>query len=200
MGSALNNSNIHLVLVSAPVYGHVRPHRVLARELAQRGYGVTFITGNAYASSPRRIKGVEFVPLKGKAAYDPDRILDYFPERARVSKESEIMGWDAAHIFLGCMKEQHEVLQEVLSDPKLAGKNLIIIGDLVFSGTLPMAMGSPMTKRVPYIGTSHAPLLCTSKEVPPMGTGLPSQGVEHNLTLHEFAVMIMNSFAVALDD
>ena len=52
------------------------------------GVPVTFITGTCFSSSMASIPGVDFVPLKGIADFDLSRLLDYFPDRAKLSKEA----------------------------------------------------------------------------------------------------------------
>ena len=65
-------SDIHLVYVAFPAYGHVRPLKSLAISLAAAGYTQTFITGSVFRSSLGTIRNLEFVPFSGKADFSLD--------------------------------------------------------------------------------------------------------------------------------
>lgn len=55
-------------LACTPVYGHLMPIRVIAKDLVARGFEVTFVTGSPYKSIMEEI-GCSFVPLEGYSDY-----------------------------------------------------------------------------------------------------------------------------------
>lgn len=69
------DDSIHLVMSACGGYGHVRPLRSLARDLARRGYAVTFIGCSPFRKSFEAIKGVEFVSFLGDADLKDDYVV-----------------------------------------------------------------------------------------------------------------------------
>jgi len=185
-------SNIHVVMVAVPGYGHVRPMRSLTRHLTQLGYPVTFITAHPFRKSFEAIPGVEFVQLQGKADFDQSNVDELWPERTTLPKDQTRFLYDLKHIFYSTLPDQHETLHSVLSRPELAEKKVVLLADLTYVGVLPMVLGSPTIRRVPIIGIGHAGLGMLSKDTAPFGMGLPSQGEEKNTELNAQMTQMMS--------
>ncbi|KAK5111003.1 hypothetical protein LTR62_005378 [Meristemomyces frigidus] len=193
------DSDVHLVLSACPAYGHVRPLRSLAQSLSELGIYMTFITGSAFRESLSHIKGLDVVPLTGKADYSMDDLAKFFPERANVPKGPFQFLWDMENVFFGSLPEQHKVLQSVLKRPDLVNKKVVLISDAAFTGCMPMILGSPGTRRVPLIGTSFFPLAVQSKDTAPFGMGLPSQGEAKNMEMNAQATQMLSGLGDFLD-
>ncbi|KAK3726073.1 hypothetical protein LTR37_000221 [Vermiconidia calcicola] len=200
MGSMARQKDTHIVFASTPFYGHVRPLRSLAKTLAGLGHPITFICGNTYKSSLNAINGVEFVGLEGKADFDPDRLLDYFPERFHHAKETVAVTHDIEFIFFGCMNDQHNALQNVLNSQDLASQRVVVISDACFTGTLPMLLGSPQARRVPCVGVANFPLFVLSKNAPPFGSGLIDQGLDKNAEMNAAALQSFSGVSTKIEE
>lgn len=138
MGSMGVDNDIHVVLAAVSGYGHVRPLRSLARSLTKVGYPVTFITGHTFRKSLEAIDGVEFVQLQGKADFDPERLDDFFPERATLPKDAMRFVWDLEHYFFAMIPDQHATLHSVLRRPELAQKKIVCVTDATYTGVIPV--------------------------------------------------------------
>jgi UDP:flavonoid glycosyltransferase YjiC (YdhE family) len=51
-----------------PFYGHLMPIRVIAKDLVQRGYDVTFVTSSHYGKAIEDV-GCTFVPITGVGTF-----------------------------------------------------------------------------------------------------------------------------------
>ncbi|KAF7191416.1 UDP-glucosyltransferase A1 [Pseudocercospora fuligena] len=181
---------VHIIIVALPFYGHVRPLRSLAKSLAGLGYGITFVAGTGERKKIEAISGAGFVPFKGRADFDPDRLGEHFPGRPT---EGMTAVWDIEHIFLDILPDQFDTLQEVLQQAMTAGRKTIVIQDGGFTGSLPSLLDSPKAIRVPTIGIGHFPLMILSEDTAPFGTGLQSQGKEINRQLNAGAIQMFTS-------
>ncbi|KAG9604033.1 UDP-Glycosyltransferase/glycogen phosphorylase, partial [Aureobasidium melanogenum] len=178
-------NDIHVVFISCPFYGHVRPLRSLASGLSDLGYrNMTFITGTTFRQGIEAINNVNFVPLKGLAEYDPDNLSATFPERALQPLDETLALWDIEHIFFGALHDQFEVLKDVISSPELRDKRVVVVADWLVTGTLPISLKSPHVRQVPIIAIGHSVFFGLSKDCAPFGMGLPPQSKERNLELN----------------
>ncbi|KAG9604023.1 UDP-Glycosyltransferase/glycogen phosphorylase, partial [Aureobasidium melanogenum] len=178
-------NDIHVVLISCPFYGHVRPLRSLASGLSNLGYrNMTFITGTTFRQGIEAINNVNFVPLKGLAEYDPDNLSATFPDRALQPLDETLALWDIEHIFFGALHDQFEVLRDVISSPELRDKRVVVVADWLVTGTLPISLKSPHVRHVPVIAIGHSVYFGLSKDCAPFGLGLPPQSKERNLELN----------------
>jgi UDP:flavonoid glycosyltransferase YjiC (YdhE family) len=206
MGS-ISPSNIHVVLLALPAFGHVRPAVVLAHQLLELNYTVTVVSGTTFRGRIEAIKGVEFVPLKGKANADFDvPLTERFPDRP---KENTIL-FDMEKVFYDAFVEQFETVKEVIERQDLRNRRVVIVQDgckfhpkatdcplgadadttSAFVGTMPIALESTEVRRVPIIGLGHFPLGILSEDTAPFNSGLPSQGKEANKKMNEGAMQM----------
>lgn len=78
--SKFDPGNVQVLVASVPIYGHVEKLRVVAADLVQRGYQVSFITGSVFRESVEKI-GARFVALEGTADFDSSNMSKLWPER-----------------------------------------------------------------------------------------------------------------------
>ncbi|USW48589.1 Putative UDP-glucuronosyl/UDP-glucosyltransferase [Septoria linicola] len=194
MGTLPDARKTHIIIAALPFYGHVRPLRPLAKELAARGYSVTFITGSVNQKQIEAIPGVDFVPLTGRADYHPDRLQEDFPGRP----EGMTVLFDIEHIFIGPLHDQFQTVQEVMVGAQANGKDIVLIQDASFVGSMPLLLGSPLALRVPVIGIGHFPLMLLSKDTAPFGSGLQSQGEEINDKMNAGAIQMFSGIQGSL--
>lgn len=116
----------HVVLLALPAFGHVRPAIALASSLVALGYTVTVITGSTSKSKIEAIKGVEFVPLKGKADVDFEQPLsERFPDRP---KDNTVL-FDMEKVFFDGFDDQFETVKEVIERPDLRDRRVVLVQD-----------------------------------------------------------------------
>jgi hypothetical protein len=58
-----------VLVASVPIYSHVEKLRVVAADLVERGYKVSFLTGSMFHESIEK-SGARFIPLGGTADFD----------------------------------------------------------------------------------------------------------------------------------
>lgn len=125
MGS-ISPPETHVVLLALPAFGHVRPAIALSTSLVALGYSVTVVTGTAFKDKIEAIKGVEFVPLKGKANVDFEQPLgERFPDRP---KENTVL-FDMEKVFLDGFHDQFEAVKEILERPDLRDRRVVLVQD-----------------------------------------------------------------------
>ncbi|OQN97490.1 hypothetical protein B0A48_16643 [Cryoendolithus antarcticus] len=196
MGSLPPQSDIHIVYIAVPGYGHVRPLRSLAKSLSKAGYNATFVTGDAFQDSLECIPNVDFHSFQGKANFHPERVFDSWPERAQQPQDATLAVWDIEHVFFGCMDGWFNAMQTVLTRPELAEKRVVIITDGFQTGVLPISLDTPQARRVPVLAIANFPIVALSKDTPPFGFGLPSQGEEKNEELNKMVEQAFSGVSV----
>ena len=170
-------------MAASPGYGHVRPIKALALALHKLGYPITFLAAPMFKASIEST-GVEFVSFGGKATLTHHDINTAHPERLKLGKGPEMVIYDTEHIFIAPMADHYAAFQSILNRESLRDKKVVIVSDSTIAGLMPMLLGAP-GRRVPIIAIGPMPILVMSKDTPPFGTAMPSQGEEKNLAMNE---------------
>lgn len=116
----------HVILLAVPVFGHVRPVIALASNLIRLGHTATIVTGTSFKAKMEAIKGVEFVPLQGKADADFEQPLaERFPDRPT---ENTVL-YDMEKVFLDPFHDQAKTVSELLDRPDMRERKVVIVQD-----------------------------------------------------------------------
>jgi len=153
-----------ILIAACPHVGHVSPLLTVARTLVRRGHGVTFLTSARFAD---QIRATGATPHPLPRAADPGGSLDDLPGRATTSGPARL-NFDIEHIFVRPMPLQAAALEDLL----VATRFDAILADAFFLGILPMLLGDP-TERPPVLSYVTTPLMLTSRDTAPGGTGIP---------------------------
>lgn len=159
-----------ILIAACPPVGHVAPLLNVARGLVIRGHDVTFLTSARHAAKVRAT-GASPHPLPYGADFDDSSLDADLPGRAETSGIGRV-NFDVKHLFVRPMPYQAAALDELL-----AGQHFdAIIADAMFLGVLPMLLGEAAS-RPPVLTCVTTPLLLTSRDTAPGGTGiLPGTG------------------------
>ena len=162
-----------VLVASVPIYGHVENLRVIAADLVQRGYKVSFLTGSAFRESIEKI-GARFIPLEGAADFDISDIEEACPERAQLPAGPEQLCWDLEHLFVAHMPEQYRAVQRFLEGAySQRADPVVIVQDTGFMGTAPVLLGAPGMQPAAVISIGITPLMLSSVDTAPFNSGLP---------------------------
>ncbi|TGO40177.1 hypothetical protein BHYA_0041g00440 [Botrytis hyacinthi] len=179
-----------LLVCSNPVSGHFAPCKIIAKVLIERGYEVTILTGSQFGPGIEAI-GATFVPLEGYSNFNdsPNGVAKKWPVRETLQGPAQML-FDMEHIFLNSMPSQFQSVQKALKlmTDKDPGRSIIIMQDIIFTGVFPLLMGAPGIKPTAVISLGITPIVLSSPDVPPMGSGLfpdsSPEGRERNQAMH----------------
>jgi UDP:flavonoid glycosyltransferase YjiC (YdhE family) len=147
-----------IIIATPPIPGEVRPLLQLARELAERGHQITFVTGGRFRASVEQF-GLTFVPTTGAADFD-DRVHNESPERKQLAPGPQMLNWDWINNFINPIPELHAILQRLLEqDP-----DQYLIANVVWLGAWPTALGAPGLRPRRWINVSAVPLALSSDD------------------------------------
>jgi MGT family glycosyltransferase len=156
----------HYIIATVPIHGHVSPLLPIARHLVDRGDDVRFLTGSRFADAVAAT-GATHVALPAAADYDDRDLTAKFPERSGLSPVKSI-AFDFEHIFVRPAEPQLHALQ-ALRDQEEA--DAVIVDPLFTAGALLTRL--PADRRPPVVVAGVVPLSLASRDVAPMGLGLP---------------------------
>jgi UDP:flavonoid glycosyltransferase YjiC (YdhE family) len=178
-----------VLVASVPIYGHVEKLRVIAADLLQRGYQVSFLTGSVFRESIEKI-GARFIPLQGTADFDASDVSELWPEREHLPPGPEQLCWDLEHCFIEHMPEQYRSVQHFLAEastPK--GVPVIVVQDTMFLGAIPVLLGAPGIQPAALISIGITPIILSSIDTAPFNSGLPpdssKKGRIRNIAMRE---------------
>lgn len=155
-----------IMIATMPVHGHVTPLLAVARHFAGRGDRVRFLTGSRFADVVTAT-GAEHLPLPAEADFDDRQDWNQtFPERAALSGTRAI-AHDLEHVFVRPGRTQHDaVMAAHAAEPADA-----LLADPAFVGGA-FLLGHPLGVRPPIVMCGICPLMITSRDTAPFGTGL----------------------------
>lgn len=156
----------HFIIATVPVHGHVSPLLPIARHLVERGDDVRFLTGSRFADAVAAT-GATHVALPGAADYDDRDLTARFPQRADLSPVKAI-AFDLEHIFVRPSEHQLQTLQALMAEQ---AADAVIVDPLFIAGALLTRL--PADQRPPVVVAGVVPLGLASRDVAPMGLGLP---------------------------
>ncbi|AVT38565.1 glycosyltransferase [Plantactinospora sp. BB1] len=155
-----------IIIAAMPIHGHVTPLLAVARHLAGRGDRVRFVTGARFAEVVRAT-GATHLPLPAEADFDDRRDWnETFPERAAL-RGTRALAHDIEHIFVRPGLPQHDaVMAAHAAEPADA-----VLTDPAFVGGA-FLLGHPLGVRPPVVMCGICPLMISSRDTAPFGTGL----------------------------
>ncbi|QKV74051.1 glycosyltransferase [Amycolatopsis sp. Hca4] len=163
---------VRVVLAAIPMPGHLIPLLPIGRHLVENGYDVTVLTSEALeplagdiVNSPRG----RLHPLRGKAAFDGNRILAEFPVVKDTPAGYRQVIVAPQEMFIPPIPEQFRAVQEVLEagDPATT----VVIHEGFFHGTWPLLLGAPGLRPAGTIGLGVSVLTLEDPRLPPFGFG-----------------------------
>lgn len=154
-----------ILIASCPPVGHIGPLLNVARGLALRGDNVTVLTSARHADTIRSA-GARPLPLPTAADYDDAALDAELPGRAETSGIARV-NFDVRHVFVRPLPYQAAALSDALADNTFDA----VLADATFLGVLPMLLDR-RRDRPPVLSYSTTPLLLTSRDTAPGGTGL----------------------------
>jgi UDP:flavonoid glycosyltransferase YjiC (YdhE family) len=175
--SKFEPGNAQVLVASVPIYGHFEKLRVVAADLVQRGYQVSFITGAVFRESVEKI-GARFVALEGTADFDSSDMTKW-PERELLPAGPEQLCWDLKHVFIDHMADQYWTVQHFLAGAysRRAGP-VVMVQDTTFLGAFPVLLGAPGMQPAAVISIGITPIVLSSIDTAPFNSGLPPDSSE----------------------
>ena len=155
-----------ILIATVPIHGHVTPMLAVAREFAERGDRVRFVTGSRFADAVSRT-GAEFLALPPLADFD-DRIdlNERFPERVGL-KGAASVAFDIEQIFMAPSRAQYDaVMVAHRSEPAD-----VLLVDPAFAGAA-FVLGHPRAERPALVMCGVIPLALSSRDTAPFGMGI----------------------------
>ncbi|KAB8303359.1 hypothetical protein EYC80_004791 [Monilinia laxa] len=179
-----------LLICSSPIQGHLAPCKVIAKQLINRGYEVTFLTGTRFGPGLEAI-GATFVPLQGYSDFSdlPSELAKRWPLKETFQGPAQML-FDMEYIFVNSMISQFHSIQSALKlmTDKHPGRPIVLLHDLVFCGVFPLLLNAPGIKPTAVIGIGITSIVLSSQDVPPPGSGLlpdtSPEGRERNKAMH----------------
>ncbi|OIW26901.1 MGT family glycosyltransferase [Coniochaeta ligniaria NRRL 30616] len=165
-----------LLICSTPVSGHIIPMLAIAKHLVAREYDVCFVSGSGYRQQAEAV-GAEFVSVEGYGDfYDLtswDLDTDWPPGQKHLEGPA-CFSHDLIHVFCRSLPSQHEAIQRALK--KLSAQNphrpIILMTESLNFGALAIARGAPGLRPDGFIAIGLNPILLTSVDHPPFGSGM----------------------------
>ncbi|ASO20120.1 UDP:flavonoid glycosyltransferase YjiC (YdhE family) [Actinoalloteichus hoggarensis] len=175
-----------VLIAAVPIHGHVTPMRAIARNLVERGYPVTFLTGQDFRESVERT-GARFRSLPSEADLTGP-VNELFPERDTGALRREQIEFDMRLTIHG-LSGQHAAMQEILAEAD--GEPVVLVHETLFMGGWPVRLGAPGLRPAGVVGIGVIPVPISSIDHAPWGMGLPpdssSEGRARNRFLNDVA-------------
>lgn len=179
-----------ILIATVPIHGHVTPMLAVARQFAERGDRVRFITGARFAVAVSRT-GAEFIALPPLADFD-DRLdlNERFPERTAL-KGSASIAFDIEQIFMTPARPQHDA---VMAAHRAEHADVLLV-DPAFAGAA-FVLGYPRAERPAVVMCGVLPLPLASRDTAPFGMGIePIAGGLGRLRNSALAAVARRTFA-----
>ncbi|KAF4443738.1 MGT family glycosyltransferase [Fusarium austroafricanum] len=172
-----------ILMCSTPVSGHIIPMLAIAEQLISRGYDVCFVTGSGYRQQVESI-GAAFVPVEGYGDFYDLTSWDLDPNWPKGKKHLEgpaCFNHDLIHIFCKSLPSQHEAIQRALAILKAEHpqRPVVTMTESLNFGSLAIRLGAPGFQPDGFIAIGLNPILLTSLDHAPFGSGmLPDRSPE----------------------
>ena len=155
-----------ILIATVPIHGHVTPMLAVAREFAERGDRVRFVTGSRFADAVA-LAGAEFLALPPLADFD-DRIdlNERFPERVGL-KGSASVAFDIEQVFMAPSRAQYEA---VMAAHRAEPADMLLV-DPAFAGAA-LVLGHPRAERPAVVMCGVLPLSLASRDTAPYGVAI----------------------------
>ncbi|KAK8101905.1 UDP-glucosyltransferase B1 [Apiospora kogelbergensis] len=135
-----------VLICSTPVSGHIIPMLAIAKHLVDTGYDVCFVSGSGYRREVEAL-GASFVAVKGYGDF------------------CDLTSWDLD-------QESIQKALRMLNDEH-PNRPVILMTETLNFGGLPTILGAPGIRPQGSIVIGLNPILLTSVDHPPFGSGMP---------------------------
>ncbi|KAK7978168.1 UDP-glucosyltransferase B1 [Apiospora saccharicola] len=174
-----------VLMCSTPVSGHIIPMLAIARQLVKRKYDVCFVSGSGYREQAEAT-GASFVPVEGYGDFYDLTSWDLDADWPAGQKHMEgpaCFNHDLIHIFCKSLPSQYAAIQRALSmfmlNRQSPPRPIIVMTESLNFGALPIILGAPGLRPSGFIAIGLNPILLTSIDHSPFGTGmLPDRSPE----------------------
>ncbi|KAK6210648.1 hypothetical protein LQW54_005997 [Pestalotiopsis sp. IQ-011] len=166
-----------LVLISStPVSGHIIPMIAIARQLVDRGYDVCFVSGSGYRKQVEAV-GASFVSVEGYGDFYDLTSWDLdqdWPVGKKHMEGPDCFNHDLIHIFCKSLPSQHDAIQRALKtlSSEHPHRPVILMSESLNFGPLAIQLGAPGIRPAGFVAIGLNPILLTSMDHPPFGTGM----------------------------
>ena len=177
-----------LVFTAASPAGHTGPMLFIAKTMIDRGYEGIFMTTPAFKDNVAKI-GASF--WETKPFWSDEALITRLPLEYGLVR----LKFDLEHVFHKAIPDHHKDMKALLESVRdeQPGREVIIVTEMASVAVLPWHYGAPLPKgfdELPkIIGINVIPLMVTSMDAGPFGTGLPpdatQSGRERNKLLHQ---------------
>ncbi|KAK5653764.1 hypothetical protein OQA88_7921 [Cercophora sp. LCS_1] len=192
-----------LVLIcSTPVSGHIIPMLAIAKQLVARGYNVTFVSGSGYRQQAEAA-GASFVPVQGYGDFYDLTSWDLdtnWPPGKKHMEGPACFNHDLEYIFCKSLPSQYAAIQRALAllDESHPHRPVILLTESLNFGAIPFTLGAPGLRPKGFMAIGLNPILLTSIDHPPFGTGmLPDSTPEGRLRNKAANLAQLETFALA---
>ncbi|KAK8134550.1 UDP-glucuronosyltransferase 2A3 [Apiospora sp. TS-2023a] len=173
-----------VLMCSTPVSGHIIPMLAIARQLVKRKYEVCFVSGSGYQQQAEAA-GASFVPVEGYGDFYDLTSWDLdadWPTSQPHMEGPACFNHDLIHIFCKSLPSQYAAIQRALGmliSRQAPPRPIIIMTESLNFGALPIILGAPGLRPSGFIAIGLNPILLTSIDHSPFGTGmLPDRSPE----------------------
>jgi UDP:flavonoid glycosyltransferase YjiC (YdhE family) len=154
-----------VLMANFPADGHFQPLTGIAVYLKSIGCDVRWYTSVKYQDKINKL-GIHFYGLQSAMDFGADPDIDkVFPERSKYKSQVGKLKFDLVHAFILRGPEYYVDLKNIYNEFAFE----VLIADIAFTGI-------PFVKdlmKIPVAGVSVFPLPETSKDLAPMGLGIP---------------------------
>ncbi|GAB0145795.1 hypothetical protein EsHS_00006215 [Epichloe bromicola] len=174
-----------VLMCSTPVSGHVIPMLAIAKQLVARGYEVCFVSGSGYRQQVEAI-GASFISVEGYGNFHDLTSWDLDTSCQKRLEGPACFSHDLIHIFCKSLPSQHEAIQKALKTLRTRNpaSPIFVVTESLNFGALPIKLGAPGLRPDGLIAIGLNPILLTSMDHSPFGSGMlpdsPPVGRERN--------------------
>ena len=192
-GTTPSTQKPHLLFTATPADGHTLRPLNIARELAKRGFPITFLGGAAYRAKVEAFGG-ELLPVP-----EVEGLED--PERLAIPPGMQRIMWDLKHIFLDQMIPRLELVKAALVKihAQSPSRPIVLLTEMGFLGVNPLSYGAPLPEGLPMrcapkvINLGVSTYLNSSIDTAPVGTGLPPDSTESGRLRNQLLEQLMTA-------
>ncbi|KAH7141843.1 MGT family glycosyltransferase [Dactylonectria macrodidyma] len=172
-----------VLMCSTPVSGHIIPMLAIAKQLVTREYDVCFVSGSGYRREVEAV-GASFVSVEGYGDFYDLTSWDLDTDWPAGQKHLEgpaCFNHDLIHIFCKSLPSQHEAIQRAMKTLRAQHPHrpIILMTESLNFGALAIRLGAPGLRPDGFIAIGLNPILLTSMDHSPFGSGmLPDRSPE----------------------
>ncbi|KEY73874.1 hypothetical protein S7711_06084 [Stachybotrys chartarum IBT 7711] len=169
-----------ILICSTPVSGHIIPMLAIAEQLVACNYNVSFVSGSGYGPQVEAV-GASFVSVEGYGDFYDLTSWDLDPAYRKHLEGPACFNHDLIYIFCKSLPSQHEAIQRALKALKAQdqARPIILMTESLNFGALALRLGAPGIRPNAFIAIGLNPILLTSMDHSPFGSGmLPDRSPE----------------------